>query len=436
MPLEHTTEDGDETLFREQETSEVNSPLKEFPQSTNVLVVDANLITLRNMKEIMEQYTYQVTTYANAEEAISFLTNCKHEINIVIWDYHMPGINGLQALEIIGLKMDLPVVIMSNDHQTESVMDAIQHGACQYVIKPVRNEIMATIWQHIVCKRGISKPGLVPPVLVHDDCSKQDKDDSVTVDQDRSEQNIDKIEEKITKKQRMTVKSNGSEQDNDDSRTVRQDNFGQSINKKKETSFKKPRILWTGDLQQKFLDAIVLLGGPKKATPKGILRCLQDMKIEGLTQKNVSSHLQKYRQTIEKNPIPQQYPETGWSSFCKPSPFLGMNNGFIAPSSYMNGPPIYPVQDNQYQNGYLAMNNNQFVTNNMPGLPYLNHDHHLQQQQQQRKYQPSNHVNYMMRKNEPEQAYNGVDLTDLESIYQSLQYDPNEFLFDGYNFGN
>ncbi|KAF8083836.1 hypothetical protein N665_0749s0001 [Sinapis alba] len=453
MSLGNITEDGDKTLFLQQETSEISSPLNEFPPSTNVLVVDPNLSTLLDMKEIMERCAYQVTAYADAEEAIAFLTNCKHEINIVIWDYHMPGINGLQALAIIGSKMDLPVVIMSDDDQTESVMDAMVHGACHYVMKPVRKEIIATIWQHIVRKKMMSKPGLVPPVVVHDDCSKQDKDDSVTVDKDDSEQNIYKTEDKETKKRRMTcleetkpmqsdlVKINSSDQDKDDSRSVSQYNCEQSIVKKEKRYVKKPRMSWTGDLQQKFLEAINMGGGPKKASPKGLLKCLEDMKIKGLTRNNVSSHLQKYRISLAENQIPQQFPETGWSSSCIPSPFLGMNNGFIAPSSLMNGPAVYPVQDNQYQNGYMAMNNNnQFVTNNnMPGLPYLDHDHHLQQQQQQhqqRPYQLSNQVNYMTRKNEPEQAYNGISLADLETIYSSLPFDPNEFLLDGFNFSN
>ncbi|CAN7054163.1 unnamed protein product [Brassica oleracea var. botrytis] len=450
MSIGHITEDGDKALFLQQETSEINSPLIEFPPSTNVLVVDSNLSTLLDMKEIMERCAYHVTAYADAEEAIAFLTKCKHEINIVIWDYHMPGINGLQALAIIGSKMDLPVVIMSGDDQTESVMNAMVHGACHYVIKPVRKEIVATIWQHIVRKRMMSKPGLVPPVVVHDDCSKQERDDSVTVDQDDSEQIIDKIEEKATKKRTMIcieetqpmqshlVKSNGSDQDDDDSRSVSNYNNEQKIDKKKESYFKRPRMSWTGDLQQKFLEAIDIVGGPKKASPKVLLKCLHDMKIEGLTRNNVSSHLQKYRLSLEENKIPQQFPETGWSSLSRPSPFLGMNNGFNAPTSLRNGPAVYPVQDNQYQNGYLAMNNNQLVTNNMPGFPYLDNDHHLQQQHQQRQYQLSNQVmNYMMRKNEPQQAYNGIGLTDLEpNIYPSLPYDPNEFLFDGYNFSN
>lgn len=51
--------------------------------------------------------------YSDAEEAEAFLTNCKEKIDIVIWDFHMPKINGLEALKIIGsIKMDLPVVSM------------------------------------------------------------------------------------------------------------------------------------------------------------------------------------------------------------------------------------------------------------------------------------------------------------------------------------
>ena len=37
----------------------------------------------------------------------------------------------------------------------------------------------------------------------------------------------------------------------------------QKIDKKKESYFKRPRMSWTGDLQQKFLEAIDIVGGPK-----------------------------------------------------------------------------------------------------------------------------------------------------------------------------
>nr|QSD99647.1 MYB family transcription factor [Melilotus albus] len=54
----------------------------------------------------------------------------------------------------------------------------------------------------------------------------------------------------------------------------------------------KPRLKWTPELHQRFIDAINQLGGAAKATPKSIMRI---MEIPGLTLYHLKSHLQKYR---------------------------------------------------------------------------------------------------------------------------------------------
>ncbi|CAI8588815.1 unnamed protein product [Vicia faba] len=65
-------------------------------------------------------------------------------------------------------------------------------------------------------------------------------------------------------------------------------------------SSRKQRRSWSSELHRRFVDALQQLGGAHAATPKQIR---EKMQVDGLTNDEVKSHLQKYRLHVRRFPV-------------------------------------------------------------------------------------------------------------------------------------
>ncbi|KAL3624958.1 hypothetical protein CASFOL_031626 [Castilleja foliolosa] len=77
----------------------------------------------------------------------------------------------------------------------------------------------------------------------------------------------------------------------------------ETVNNSTSQTHRKARRCWSPDLHRRFVNALHILGGSQVATPKQIRELMQ---VDGLTNDEVKSHLQKYRlHTRRPSPSPQ-----------------------------------------------------------------------------------------------------------------------------------
>ncbi|XVF85138.1 hypothetical protein PTKIN_Ptkin17bG0094100 [Pterospermum kingtungense] len=244
-------------------------PNDTFPAGLRVLVVDDDPTWLRILEKMLKKCSYQVTTCCLAREALNLLREKKDVYDIVISDVNMPDMDGFKLLEHVGLEMELPVIMMSVDGETRRVMKGVQHGACDYLLKPIRMKELRNIWQHVLRKK------------IHEVRDIESLEWSESIHMTRSGSDL--------------FKDNGHLLGGEDMTSVRKRKDAENKHDDKDlsdpSSTKKARVVWTVDLHQKFVKAVNQIG-LDKVGPKKILDL---MNVPRLTRENVASHLQKYR---------------------------------------------------------------------------------------------------------------------------------------------
>lgn len=83
----------------------------------------------------------------NGQEALDLLT-AGRQVDIVFADLKMPRLSGLQLLDRMRATEGLagiPVVIVSSEAATDSILEAGRHGAASYLVKPFSLENVACV---------------------------------------------------------------------------------------------------------------------------------------------------------------------------------------------------------------------------------------------------------------------------------------------------
>lgn len=197
------------------------------------------------------------------------------------------------------------LAVLSAHSNTELVKKGVIHGACDYLLKPVRIEELKNIWQHVLRRK---KPSV--------------KNQNKSINGNNTSQGVEVAKGCPPAVSTDNEKSGKRQKDQDDDEEGGEEDS--TYENDDSSTQKKPRVNWyDGDenLHRKFVAAVNILGYESKffgvyivlfslkflfpvlcflllmpilisnaeAVPKKILDL---MNVEGLTRENVASHLQ------------------------------------------------------------------------------------------------------------------------------------------------
>lgn len=106
-----------------------------------ILVVDDEPNYLVVLSEILRDEGFEVFTAESANEALPVIR--ESDLDLVISDMKMPGMDGIQFLENIKkINRELPVILITAYAEVEKAVEAMRLGAFNYIAKPFSNEAL------------------------------------------------------------------------------------------------------------------------------------------------------------------------------------------------------------------------------------------------------------------------------------------------------
>jgi two-component system, chemotaxis family, chemotaxis protein CheY len=111
-----------------------------------LMTVDDSKIIRRIISDIGTSLGYEVVEAEHGEAALKILQTQAKQIDLILLDWNMPGMNGLEVLEALKASpawKHIPVMMVTTEGEKSYIIRAVQAGAIHYVTKPFSQQKLA-----------------------------------------------------------------------------------------------------------------------------------------------------------------------------------------------------------------------------------------------------------------------------------------------------
>lgn len=124
---------------------------------TKVLIIDDDVRVTDMLKETLSHESFEVFVANSGAEGIKATQQLTPEV--IVLDLIMPGVSGWQVCRAIRIFSQVPILVLSAVVDHELVMQALDEGANDYIVKPVSTSILASRLRRLTQQARISQSG-------------------------------------------------------------------------------------------------------------------------------------------------------------------------------------------------------------------------------------------------------------------------------------
>ena len=109
--------------------------------AASILIADDDAVQRRLVENMVQKCGYETIAVDSGDAAIAMLTAPDAQIDAVVLDLVMPGLDGMGVLaKIRDAGLNIPVIVQTAHGGIDNVVSAMRAGAQDFVVKPVGME--------------------------------------------------------------------------------------------------------------------------------------------------------------------------------------------------------------------------------------------------------------------------------------------------------
>lgn len=121
-----------------------------------VVVADDEVETREYLSEYLARLGHEVRAAVGGRQLVELCGQFAPDL--IVTDYAMPGMTGLEAAAVVGRQRPVPVIVISGRHDAESLA-AVEGVVVTFLMKPVKEaDLKAAVEAVAACPAGTAGP--------------------------------------------------------------------------------------------------------------------------------------------------------------------------------------------------------------------------------------------------------------------------------------